>query len=152
MNVIRRFQLLPSSALWAAVVCAVVLSLPFSAYPQELAAKNPAIVPADRLGEPWWAERHKAVLKAARSHPDSQLLLIGDSITNNYDKSNPPDENFQPTWRQFYESRRALNLGFSGALSCTCILTTPWFSQANLQKNENGAEILTKLRENEVQE
>ncbi len=77
-------------------------------------AENPAVVPLDRLSEPWWAERHKVVLEAARQHPDAQLLLIGDSITNNYDKANLPDENFQPTWKQFYEPRKGLNLGFSG--------------------------------------
>ena len=42
------------------------------------------------------------------------MLLIGDSITNNYDKAELPDENFQPIWKQFYEPRKALNLGFSG--------------------------------------
>src|SRR5579885_396668 len=78
------------------------------------APANPAVVPADRLNEPWWAERHKAVLAAIQNHPDAQLLLIGDSITNNYDKANPPDENFQPTWNEFYAPRKALNLGFSG--------------------------------------
>jgi lysophospholipase L1-like esterase len=75
---------------------------------------NPGTTPADRLSESWWADRHKAVLTAVHDHPDTQLLLIGDSITNNYDKANPPDENFQPTWKQFYEPRKALNLGFSG--------------------------------------
>jgi lysophospholipase L1-like esterase len=40
--------------------------------------------------------------------------MVGDSITNNYEKSNPPDENFQPIWKEFYEPRHALNLGFSG--------------------------------------
>ena len=75
---------------------------------------NPAVIPTDRLNEPWWAERHENVLAALQAHSDTQLLLIGDSITNNYDKANLPDENFQPTWRQFYEPRKALNLGFSG--------------------------------------
>src|SRR5580692_1856047 len=75
---------------------------------------NPAVTTTDRLNEPWWADRHKAVLAALPTHPDAQLLLIGDSITNNYDKANPPDENFQPTWKEFYEPRKALNLGFSG--------------------------------------
>jgi lysophospholipase L1-like esterase len=79
-----------------------------------VSAANPATVPADRLSEPWWAGRHKAVLEAVQNHPDTQLLLIGDSITNNYDKTKPPDENFLPTWKQFYEPRTALNLGFSG--------------------------------------
>ena len=49
-----------------------------------------------------------------RQLADPELLLIGDSITNNYDKSSPPDENFQPIWNDFYAPRRALNLGFSG--------------------------------------
>jgi lysophospholipase L1-like esterase len=75
---------------------------------------NPAITPADRLSESWWAERHKAVVEAVQTHTETQLLLIGDSITNNYDKANPPDENFQPTWNRFYAPRNALNLGFSG--------------------------------------
>jgi lysophospholipase L1-like esterase len=77
-------------------------------------AINPATAPVDRMSESWWADRHKALVEAAKSHPDTQLLMIGDSITNNYDKASPPDENFQPTWKQFYEPRKALNLGFSG--------------------------------------
>ena len=75
---------------------------------------NPAIVAKDRLDMPWWAERHRSVLAAIQAHPDTQLLLIGDSITNNYDKPDPPDENFRPTWSEFYAPRKALNLGFSG--------------------------------------
>lgn len=77
-------------------------------------SQNPAIVAADRLSEPGWADRHAALLASVRSNQDSQLLIIGDSIFNNYDKSDPPDENFQPIWREFYEQRKALNLGFSG--------------------------------------
>lgn len=75
---------------------------------------NPASIPTDRNGEQWWATRHEALLERVRTHPDTQLLLIGDSITQNYEKTNPPDENFQPTWNEFYEPRKALNLGFSG--------------------------------------
>jgi lysophospholipase L1-like esterase len=66
------------------------------------------------MNESWWADRHKAVVALAQAHKDTQLLLIGDSITNNYDKAKLPDENFQPTWKQFYEPRKAMNLGFSG--------------------------------------
>ncbi len=73
-----------------------------------------SIAPVDRLNEAWWAERHNASVEAAKTHPDTQMLLIGDSITNNYDKAKLPDENFQPTWEQFYAPRKALNLGFSG--------------------------------------
>lgn len=75
---------------------------------------NPAVIPTDRLQLSWWADRHKAVVEAVRSHPDTPLLLIGDSIINNYDKQQPPDESFLPTWRVFYGPRKAMNLGFSG--------------------------------------
>jgi lysophospholipase L1-like esterase len=101
-------------ALAAALFFPVALALVNCSLAQEPVHANPAVVPADRLGEFWWAERHKAVLEAVRSQADARLLLVGDSITNNYDKANPPDENFQPTWKQFYEPRKALNLGFSG--------------------------------------
>jgi lysophospholipase L1-like esterase len=92
-------------------VIVLLLGLPFACFGQ---VQNSASVPADRLGEGWWADRHKAVLAAVASHPDAQVVLIGDSITNNYDKSKLPDENFQPTWQRFYAPRGALNLGFSG--------------------------------------
>jgi lysophospholipase L1-like esterase len=75
---------------------------------------TPAILPIPRLDEPWWAERHSAIVEQVHLHPDVRLLLLGDSITQNYEKANPPDENFAPTWKQFYEPRQTLNLGFSG--------------------------------------
>jgi lysophospholipase L1-like esterase len=75
---------------------------------------NPAVVPEERADTIWWETKHKEVLAYNQLHPETQLVLIGDSITNNYEKANPPDENFQPTWKQFYEPRHAINLGFSG--------------------------------------
>jgi lysophospholipase L1-like esterase len=77
-------------------------------------AQNLSIVPADRLTVGWWSARHKAVLADVASHPDTQLLMIGDSITNNYDKAEPPLQDFQPIWQQYYAPRKALNLGFGG--------------------------------------
>lgn len=71
-------------------------------------------MPTDRLQEPWWAQRHAQVLEQVKRHPDAPLLLIGDSITQNYEKAQGPDEDFQSTWQPFYGSRGALNLGFSG--------------------------------------
>ncbi len=95
-------------------ILACSFALPSLAQKPLNSATNAAIAATDRLGETWWAARHKAVLEAVQAHQDTQLLVIGDSITNNYDKSNPPDENFLPTWKEFYEPRKALNLGFSG--------------------------------------
>lgn len=74
----------------------------------------PTAVPIDRLDQAWWAQRHAQVLEQVRAHPDAPLLLIGDSITQNYEKAKAPDEDFQPTWQAFYGARGALNLGFSG--------------------------------------
>jgi lysophospholipase L1-like esterase len=107
---LRLYSLLSRTfaATFALLLC---LSLP-AAYAQLPA--NPAVVPTDRLDNGWWADRHKAILAAIQSHSDTQLLMIGDSITNNYDKTKEPDENFLPIWKQFYEPRKALNLGFSG--------------------------------------
>ena len=81
---------------------------------QASATQDPAIVPTGRLAEGWWAARHKHILAQVAAQPDAQLLLIGDSITNNYDKADPPNQNFQPIWDAYYVPRKALNLGFSG--------------------------------------
>lgn len=70
--------------------------------------------PADRLSESWWAKRHAEILEKNKANPNVGLVLLGDSITQNYEKATLPDENFQPTWQRFYATRGALNLGFSG--------------------------------------
>ena len=37
------------------------------------------------------------------------LILIGNSITNNFEK-----DEYQPVWKQFFEPRKSINLGYSG--------------------------------------
>lgn len=47
--------------------------------------------------------------------PDQvQLAAIGDSITDNYHKAQPPHENFLPIWNEFYSPYKAVNYGISG--------------------------------------
>jgi lysophospholipase L1-like esterase len=106
-------KLLYASALIATVWPVAAMSHAQTPEPAS-ATSNPAVVPKGRLSEPWWAERHKAVLAGLASHADSQLLLVGDSITSNYDNAMLPNENFQPIWQQYYAPRKALNLGFNG--------------------------------------
>jgi lysophospholipase L1-like esterase len=77
-------------------------------------ASIPTVSPKDRLSESWWADRHKAIVASLPEHNDAQLLFLGDSITQNYEKASLPNENFQPIWQQYYAPRKALNLGFSG--------------------------------------
>ena len=105
-----------------AVVAGVLCCLPLAAAGQVqtqgaavvTVVNDPAVVPTDRLSVGWWAARHEAIVAEVASHPDAQLLMIGDSITNNYDKTEPANEDFQPIWQQYYAARKALNLGFSG--------------------------------------
>jgi len=101
------------ACLWVAL-CGSIVSFPSLAQDKAALSANPAVVPTDRLSTEWWAARHNTIIETLRGKPDPQLLVIGDSITQNYEKSNAPDENFQPVWKEFYEGRNALNLGFSG--------------------------------------
>jgi lysophospholipase L1-like esterase len=89
---------------------------PFAIIPaQPLAAPaNPAATPADRLSEPWWAQRHNSILKSAASHTDAEVVFVGDAMFNNSENTTPSSEDLQSIWKQFYQPRRALNLGFSG--------------------------------------
>ncbi|HEX4486390.1 MAG TPA: GDSL-type esterase/lipase family protein [Terriglobales bacterium] len=114
MEISSRIIRVRSTIVKALAACSLIVPLASSAQTTIATAPNPATIPTDLSKEPWWAARHKALVEVTRSHPDTQLLLIGDSITNNYDKAKVPDENFQPVWKQFYEPRKALNLGFSG--------------------------------------
>ena len=76
------------------------------------AAFNPAIRATP--GDAEWLRQHEGIVKDVRTHPNAQLLLIGDSITDDYHDAEKPDRDFQPIWNQFYAPREALNLGISG--------------------------------------
>ena len=65
---------------------------------------NPATVPVPGSN----SKRHREKLGVV-SKNKFDLLMIGNSITNNFDK---PE--FQPVWNQFFAPRNALNLGYSG--------------------------------------
>ena len=73
-----------------------------------------AAVPIDRLQSKWWRERHDAKLREKLAGP-VELVFLGDSITENYEKSGAPAlADFRPVWQRFYGDRHALNLGFKG--------------------------------------
>ncbi len=77
-----------------------------AAPPAPPSGPNPAAVPVQQPGT---EERHAAKVAEAQSG-NHDLVLIGDSITQNLEK---PE--FAAVWNQFYAPRRALNLGYSGA-------------------------------------
>jgi len=73
-----------------------------------------AAVPISRLDLIWWKMRHAAKLAEARSGA-FDLVLLGDSITQDYEATGPePYRDFRGVWQRFYGDRRVLNLGFSG--------------------------------------
>lgn len=73
-----------------------------------------AATPLSRADAKWWAERHAAKLREVRAGR-VELLWIGDSITQDWETSGPPDwRNFAPVWDRFYGGRHAVNLGFKG--------------------------------------
>jgi lysophospholipase L1-like esterase len=73
-----------------------------------------AATPISRLDLPWWRTRHEAKLAELRAHP-ADLIFLGDSITQDYEVTGPPEwRDFAPVWQHFYGDRNAINLGFSG--------------------------------------
>ena len=73
-----------------------------------------AATPISRMDLPWWKARHEAVLRRLHKKP-VDLLFIGDSITENWERHGPPPQmDFQPVWQHFYGDRNAVNLGFKG--------------------------------------
>ena len=78
-------------------------------------AAHPSTTPQVRLAS-WWFTRHAekiAEIEAAndaKQNKSIELLMVGDSITNNFDKGGPGE----PIWKQHFEPLNALNLGFGG--------------------------------------
>jgi lysophospholipase L1-like esterase len=70
----------------------------------DIAENNPAAVPVQGYSP----QRHAVKLSlVAKERYD--LIMIGNSITNNFEK---PE--YQPVWNQFFAPRKAINLGYSG--------------------------------------
>jgi lysophospholipase L1-like esterase len=85
--------------------------------PQPVAAARPL----SRMDLPWWRARHEAVLARLREGP-ADLLLIGDSITQNLELRGPEAwRDFTPVWQRFYAGRNAVNLGFKGDTTASVI-------------------------------
>jgi len=74
--------------------------------PQQ-AAPHAALVPAERLAEPWWKERFEACNRRL-AQGDVELLFLGDSITQGWEGEG------KAVWDELYGARKAVNLGFSG--------------------------------------
>ncbi len=73
-----------------------------------------AATPISRMDQHWWRVRHEAKLDELRSRR-VDLIFLGDSLTQDYEVSGPPEwRDFVPVWQRFYGGRNAVNLGFNG--------------------------------------
>ena len=70
-------------------------------------AVNSALIPQTRGDENWWRERN-AEVNAQAKQGDAELVFIGDSITQGWERHG------KSVWKKFYANRNAMNLGFGG--------------------------------------
>jgi lysophospholipase L1-like esterase len=78
------------------------------------AAPPPAAQPISREQLHWWKARHEEKLAELHKGP-VDLLLLGDSITHDYELAGPePFRDFRAVWQRFYAHRHAVDLGFKG--------------------------------------
>ncbi|MDA7608963.1 GDSL-type esterase/lipase family protein [Akkermansiaceae bacterium] len=81
----------------------------------ELAKEHPSTAAQVRLAS-WWFDRHAekiAEIEKSNNPKDErkiELLMVGDSITNNFDKKGPGES----VWKKHFTPLNALNLGFGG--------------------------------------
>jgi lysophospholipase L1-like esterase len=96
----------------ARICLALLLLVPCSATP---ATHNLlAATPLSRMDLHWWRERFEAKQAELRTRK-VDLLFLGDSITQDYEISGPPEwRDFAPVWNRYYGDRNAVNLGFTG--------------------------------------
>jgi lysophospholipase L1-like esterase len=99
-----------ASSLAAIALVALCFTLPATSRASTVLAASPI----SRMDLPWWRARHQAKLKElARVRPE--VIFLGDSITQDWEKSGPADwQDFAPIWQRFYGDRNAVNLGFTG--------------------------------------
>ena len=56
----------------------------------------------------WWLPRHLDKLAEIKSHPDTQIVFIGDSITHGWEKEG------LNVWNAYYKKYDAIDLGYGG--------------------------------------
>ena len=82
------------------------------------APRNIAIEPVSRMSQDWWRVRFESK-QAELRHVPVDLLWLGDSITQNWERSSTEGwQNFAPVWQRFYGNRHAVDLGFKGDSTC----------------------------------
>ncbi|QUX94397.1 acetylglucosamine-6-sulfatase [Marinomonas sp. CT5] len=75
---------------------------------KQISQSKPLSVTPSPQDSIWWLPRHKQKLAEKKAMESVDLVFLGDSITQAWEKEGAD------VWRTFYQSRNALNLGFNG--------------------------------------
>lgn len=102
---------------------AAALLLPLTAPVVAQAHVNLAAVPIGRMDLPWWRTRFEHTLREAHAHPDAQLVWLGDSITEYWQRDGKlPWQQIAPIWQHYYaRPYGALNFGLIGDTTASVI-------------------------------
>jgi lysophospholipase L1-like esterase len=99
--------------------CTLLLLLPLAAH----AAVNLATAPIGRTDLPWWKLRYERSLAAAKADPNAEVVWLGDSITQYWQRQGTHGwDDIAPIWNRYYgRPYRALNFGFIGDTTASLI-------------------------------
>ena len=93
---------------WVLFLAVMAVCLPIFARADEGHRSGPdTVIPANRMDEQWWKDRHEAN-KARIAEGNVDLLLLGDSITHFWDTTGQAVEAY------YYGGRNAVDMGFGG--------------------------------------
>jgi lysophospholipase L1-like esterase len=87
------------------------------------AASNPAITPLSRMNLPWWRAHFADMLSEAKADPDAQVIWLGDSITQYWQRQGANGyDNIMPVWQHYYGAPyHALAFGCIGDTTASLI-------------------------------
>jgi len=86
----------------------LLLTFMMSCVAQEQPLSVKPVVQDAKWAVKWWMPRHKEKLALKDKMGQVDLVFLGDSITHAWDNKG------KDVWKQYYEKRKALNIGFSG--------------------------------------
>jgi lysophospholipase L1-like esterase len=110
MNIRRQVEIVSLSL--SLLITTLSITPAYSAeQPEELAAatsKHPSLIPQPRIAEWWFARQAEKI--GLMSKGEFDLLMVGDSITNNYEN----EKVGLKVWEKYFVPLKAINLGFGG--------------------------------------
>ena len=77
---------------------------------QAQSGAHSAVIPASRGLDPNWVKRATLLDERVKETPDTQVLFVGDSITQGWEGVNGGSN----VWKKYYVPRKAVNLGIGG--------------------------------------